>query len=263
MNTDNALIIYTDGSSLPKPRRGGIGIRYLLIDEDGEQQIYDPIKYPGYKSGTNQQMELQACVVAINDIYQVPGLDKYDKAIIYSDSKYVVEGYNYAKYQWSKNKWKTAHEKPIDNVPIWEKLLKNIDNLDIPVYFKKVKGHSGNPHNDAVDKAATESARNALNDPLIISHTSRKTSKKSTKQGLVKVEGQVLNIRIISTEALKSKQGIKYNYRYQVTSEDSEYYDLLDFAYSDIYMSRHHTYIATFNDEQKFPKILFAEPDKT
>jgi ribonuclease HI len=37
MLAENSLHIYTDGSSLPSPRRGGIGIRFLFIDSEGRE----------------------------------------------------------------------------------------------------------------------------------------------------------------------------------------------------------------------------------
>ena len=33
----NTIYIYTDGSSLPRPRRGGVGIRYVYLDEKEEE----------------------------------------------------------------------------------------------------------------------------------------------------------------------------------------------------------------------------------
>ena len=42
----NWLYVYTDGSSLPKPRRGGIGIRYVYLNEKEEEFRID-----GYEFG--------------------------------------------------------------------------------------------------------------------------------------------------------------------------------------------------------------------
>jgi ribonuclease HI len=39
MLIENALNIYTDGSMLPSPRTGGIGIVFVVIDEKGDPQI--------------------------------------------------------------------------------------------------------------------------------------------------------------------------------------------------------------------------------
>lgn len=61
---ENALNIYTDGSSYSRPRRGGIGIRYITIDEFGNEEIDDHAP-PGYKEATNNEMELMACIKAL------------------------------------------------------------------------------------------------------------------------------------------------------------------------------------------------------
>jgi ribonuclease HI len=50
---DNALNIYTDGSSLSHPRRGGIGYRFVTVGEDGHEVTLDSA-HPGYEEGTNQ-----------------------------------------------------------------------------------------------------------------------------------------------------------------------------------------------------------------
>lgn len=71
MLAENALHIYTDGSSLPSPRRGGIGILFLLIDSQGREEISDS-RHAGYKGATNNQMELQACIEALEEFTRIP-----------------------------------------------------------------------------------------------------------------------------------------------------------------------------------------------
>jgi len=63
---ENALNIYTDGSSLPHPRSGGIRIRFVTDDAQGEEVI-ENVELPGYKNATNNQMELYACVAALKE----------------------------------------------------------------------------------------------------------------------------------------------------------------------------------------------------
>ena len=60
---EDALNIYTDGSSYSKPRVGGVGIRYIYIGKNGEEIIED-LEVPGYRNATNNQMELLACLNA-------------------------------------------------------------------------------------------------------------------------------------------------------------------------------------------------------
>jgi co-chaperonin GroES (HSP10) len=38
---EEALNIYTDGSSFQRPRRGGVGIRYIIINYAGDEVAID------------------------------------------------------------------------------------------------------------------------------------------------------------------------------------------------------------------------------
>jgi ribonuclease HI len=64
MLKENALNIYTDGSMLPSPRAGGIGIVFAVINDAGDVEIIKDRDRPGYKGATNNQMELEACISA-------------------------------------------------------------------------------------------------------------------------------------------------------------------------------------------------------
>ena len=62
MIDENALNIYTDGSSFSSPRRGGIGIIFVFPDYlNKEEKEFAP---EGYVGATNNEMELKACIVA-------------------------------------------------------------------------------------------------------------------------------------------------------------------------------------------------------
>jgi len=37
---DDAVNTFTDGSSKPKPRRGGVGFRIVVTGKDGHQKVY-------------------------------------------------------------------------------------------------------------------------------------------------------------------------------------------------------------------------------
>src|SRR3954466_7680342 len=58
------LNIYIDGSSLSAPRRGGVGIVFITEGPDGHwvEQPYDVF---GFAAATNNQMELQAAIEAL------------------------------------------------------------------------------------------------------------------------------------------------------------------------------------------------------
>ncbi len=56
---EEALTIYTDGSMFGSPRRGGIGIRFAWIDQNGGEETYDET-LPATMNATNNEMELEA-----------------------------------------------------------------------------------------------------------------------------------------------------------------------------------------------------------
>ncbi len=108
---ENALNAFTDGSSLGSPRSGGIGIRLVLIDEDGEEVIQD-LEFLGYKDATNNQMELKACILALEEAVRLHLTGTVSKVIIYTDSLYVADNYTRAMFDWPKTKWHTRSGRP-------------------------------------------------------------------------------------------------------------------------------------------------------
>lgn len=249
----NILYIYTDGSSLPKPRRGGIGIRYICLDNNDLEQRYDYEKF-GYKGATNNQMELYACIEALKHISNFDRGFKYDSIEIRSDSTYVVNHINYAKYTWPKQKWFNRDGKPILNTEIWKELVKWIKKTNCRLYFKWVKAHSKDEDNKAVDRMAKKSAKSAIYDPLSVVTIRRKKTQKKVRIGSVKNAGQKIGIRIITSEFLKEQKLTKY--RYEVISKSSKYYENVDLAYSKLYLRDAHSYLVTFNKDDNNPRIL-------
>jgi ribonuclease HI len=99
---DNALIIYTDGSSLARPRRGGYAYRLVSVDPGGAEVIHD-FNGPGFLGATNNEMELLACVEALKHItgrHSPVARESYDKVVIYTDSMYVHDGVPRAATVW-------------------------------------------------------------------------------------------------------------------------------------------------------------------
>ena len=135
--------IYTDGSCIGNPGSGGWAA--IILNGD-KQDIISGRK----KNTTNNQMELMAAIKAL--VF----FSKKQKIRIYTDSNYVKEGItNWIKI-WEKNNWKTANKKKVKNVELWTKLntLSNFHDIE----WKWVKGHSGDPMNNIVDKLAKKAA---------------------------------------------------------------------------------------------------------
>lgn len=89
MIDEDALNIYTDGSCLPSPRRGGIGVVFIWVNSAGHEETLE-ISKPGYKGETIGRMELLACIEALKEAQNLPSYCDYEKITIYSDSQYVV-----------------------------------------------------------------------------------------------------------------------------------------------------------------------------
>ena len=74
--------------------------------------------------------------------------------IIFTDSKYVMNGIESWIKNWKKNGWKTASKKPVKNQELWQKLDKEI--LKHSIKWEWVKGHAGNENNEKADYLARQ-----------------------------------------------------------------------------------------------------------
>ena len=249
----NILYIYTDGSSLPKPRRGGIGIRYICLDENEIEHREDYENF-GFKSATNNQMELYACIEGLKQSLNLKLGFSYNSIEIRSDSRYVVDHINFAKYTWPKQKWHNKNNKPIDNTKLWKDLVKYIRKMHCRVEFKWIKAHAQDEDNKAADRMAKNSAKSAIYNPLSVVTVRRKKTQKKVRIGSVKNAGQKIGIRIITSEYFPEQKVIKY--KYEVISKGSKYYGNVDVVYSHLYLKDAHSYFVTFNKDDNNPRIL-------
>jgi ribonuclease HI len=169
----------------------------------GEEETED-VEVPGYKNATNNQMELYACVAALKEALRYKDLTSFDSIAIYTDSRYVVDNYRKAMFEWPKTRWTTRIGPPVLNADLWKDLIKQMKNCQpLRVNFFWVKGHSKDLHNKAVDKLAKKSAKRALNEPLTVIAVRRKITTKSVESGSVHMKGQRLRIRVITSEYLR------------------------------------------------------------
>ena len=132
--------IYTDGACSGNPGNGGWGA--VLIYGDVEKQISG-----GVNNTTNNQMELLACIKAL-EMLKVPCVVN-----LYSDSAYVVNTFleNWLD-KWKNNAWRTANNKPVKNLELWQQLDALCQTHEIN--WHKVKGHADNKYNNICDKLA-------------------------------------------------------------------------------------------------------------
>lgn len=252
---ETALNIFTDGSSFPqKQRAAGVGVIFVWVDEQGHE-VTDGFSPPGYKSATIDEMEIQACIVALQEAMRLfKDLNQFKRILLFSDSRYVVNNFSSAINIWPKRKWLGANNLPVANIELWKKLGREVRQVPLRVDLQWVKAHKRNRHNSAADKLAKLSASVPINKPLSVSATTRKWSDRMTKPGSVLMKGQVTKIRIVSHK-LQPKANIT-KYRYEVIDPGSEFFKDLDFVYCSEILSRNKCYEVQFNREQMRPTIV-------
>jgi len=72
---------------------------------------------------------------------------------VVSDSTYVVKCFQDGWWKgWERNGWRNAKKQPVANADRWRELIALVNSGDVT--FRWVKGHSGDPMNDLVDRLA-------------------------------------------------------------------------------------------------------------
>lgn len=109
------------------------------------------------------------------------------------------------------------------------------------------------PHTKRVDKLAKESARGAYGRAPGGRTVRRKHSPKSVEAGSVGVEGQEIEIQIITAEIQRVQRS--WRYKYEVMSEDSPYFGSVDFVFSDQVLRSSYVYRVRLSEDPKYPQI--------
>ena len=133
--------IYTDGACRGNPGPGGWGALLSSGEHDKEVSGAEVLT-------TNNRMELTAVIRALE------ALKRPSDVRIFTDSEYVRRGITEWVRNWKARGWKTADRKPVKNQDLWERL----DALAAghKIEWRWVKGHSGVPGNERVDRLANE-----------------------------------------------------------------------------------------------------------
>ena len=141
--TNPDIIIYTDGSSRGNPGPGGYGIVMQEVDTAYKKEFSQ-----GFKSTTNNRMELLAVIVALEK------LKKHNQKVhIYTDSKYVSDSVE-KKWVFS---WESKGFKNKKNPDLWIRFLSVYKKHKVSFFW--VKGHNNNPLNERCDYLAVEASK--------------------------------------------------------------------------------------------------------
>lgn len=144
------LTIYTDGAARNNPGKAGWGV--VIVDPEKRHVVELGGASP---HATNNQMELTGAIKALE---YVSSHKQYvgQKIGLYTDSSYVIRGMKQWVYNWQKNGWQTSQKKDVENVRLWQELVKLSQAKDIEWLY--VPGHSGVPLNERTDVIATQFA---------------------------------------------------------------------------------------------------------
>ena len=146
---ENTLKIWTDGSCNYRDRLGGWA--YIIEDQFGNIQS----NRGGLRKTTNQRAEMTAAIQALSSVPDNTEL------ILISDSEYLLKGISIWMEKWSRTGWK------VKNPDLWKKIYDIIDDKNLWVHCRWVKGHSNNEYNNECDRLASlarkEARRRSIN----------------------------------------------------------------------------------------------------
>lgn len=135
------VTIYTDGACRGNPGPGGWGA--VLQYQGKARQLKG-----GEALTTNNRMEMMAAIKALQ------ALRRPCRVHLYTDSTYLRKGITEWLPNWKRRNWRTADKKPVKNADLWQAL--EAAAMHHEVDWRWVKGHSGDPGNEAADLLANQ-----------------------------------------------------------------------------------------------------------
>lgn len=138
------LYAYTDGACSGNPGPGGWGV--LMIAREGEAVVKKRELQGGEADTTNNRMELMAAISALE------ALSRPSDLIVVTDSAYVKNGVTTWIHSWKRRGWKTADNKPVKNIELWQRL--EAAQARHKVEWRWIKGHAGHAENERADELA-------------------------------------------------------------------------------------------------------------
>lgn len=150
MTLSTPVMIYTDGACRGNPGPGGWGA--LLRYGKKELEIYG-----GDLNTTNNRMELMAAIQSLQ------ALKRPCKAIITTDSIYVMKGITEWLPRWIGQGWRTSSRQPVKNADLWHELIKAGEPHEVE--WRWVKGHAGHSDNERADRLANQGLEELFKSP--------------------------------------------------------------------------------------------------
>lgn len=135
--------IHTDGACLGNPGPGGWA---AILESGGHRRELSGAE----AATTNNRMELTAAIEALN------ALRRACEVVLYTDSRYVLQGMTEWLPRWQRKGWRTASGKAVENRDLWEQLVAAA--APHRIHWEWVRGHTGVPGNERADELARTAA---------------------------------------------------------------------------------------------------------
>jgi ribonuclease HI len=135
------VTVHTDGACSGNPGPGGWGAILAFGDRHKELKGGEP-------HTTNNRMELMAAISALEALTKPCHVD------IHTDSQYVRNGIMSWIKGWKRKGWRTADNKPVKNVDLWQRLEAALERH--LVHWHWVRGHAGDAMNERADQLARD-----------------------------------------------------------------------------------------------------------
>ncbi len=140
------VIIYTDGSCLGNPGKGGWAAIVRYPDHEAVLQGSEP-------QTTNNRMELTAALESLKS------LPLKCKVNLYTDSQYMKLGITEWMPGWKARNWRRKGG-ALANVDLWQALDREVQKRDVRWLW--VKAHNGHTSNERVDRLAVDAMQKNL-----------------------------------------------------------------------------------------------------
>jgi ribonuclease HI len=255
-----ALKIYTDGSALKNPGGPG-GIAACVVYPEEIHKEDELLFQEGFKSTTNNRMELLACIRALEHLQDHGSGYRVERVQIITDSKYVHKHIGTAEL-WRDNGWKRVSGAPLENADLWKRFLSlRSRRLKLRVEFYWAAGKK-TPILKKVDKAAKAAAQNPWETDWGFRGGKVARSKAAEKGAAAPfpASGQTATIRIYRSRSLSKTDHKLY---FDVADENTGEFTNKASAFASPAIAgalhRQHIYRVRFNDNKEYPLIEVVE----
>jgi len=258
----HALKLYIDGNAYDNPGGSG-GIACFAEFPESWNRPDEEIFSEGFHESTNNRMELQACLRALEYVRDVVSGMDIGRVQIVTDSLYVFNNQTMPS-TWRRNGWRTNAGRPVDNSDLWRRFLalRPMCKVRTDIIWRKGKK---SPILKSVDKSAKAAGKSPTKkDRGFRTGKIGRSTLVGGSSSLFPARGQEQIIRIYRSSLIRKTDHRVY---FDVFDEPSGHYREKCRAYVSAtfidQLHRGHSYRVKFNADAKNPMIVAILEDLT